>query len=171
MLNAWCWTRLKWRFYFSHYKSFSDSIKSHRSLLQPLDTLTRNLYFSSVFGLNKNLIFPVAKTFLAGASTITPFTEIRQWFFLPGSATSYHKMPGQDSKSRILKVDLSRLSRKPGEHNIFRSTEREFRKANVFCFHLIYSRSHQTGYFSLQSRYSNTHVHASYIQRRESLKT
>lgn len=49
-----CWRALSDDFT-SHYKSFSDSIKSHRSLLQLLNTLTRNLYFSSV-GLNENLV-------------------------------------------------------------------------------------------------------------------
>lgn len=51
---TWCWCALSDDFT-SYYKSFFDSIKSHRSLLQLLDTLTRNLYFSSV-GLNENLI-------------------------------------------------------------------------------------------------------------------
>lgn len=49
-----CWRALSDDFT-SHYKSFSDSIKNHRSLLQLLNTLTRNLYFSSV-ELNENLV-------------------------------------------------------------------------------------------------------------------
>lgn len=140
--DAWCWMRLKRRFYIPHYKSFSDSIKSLCSLLQPPDTLTRNLYFSS----------GPMKTSFSLQRGFFPRTHRRRLHLLKfnnnfscsGSAALRHRMLGiEDFKSRAVAVE------KTGVCNVLRSTEREFWKITVFCFRLIYSESRPTGYFSL----------------------